>query len=88
MLLSFQFLLLTQFSLFLEQTTLSSSITTPCANSQRLMTGPAGSSLTSHSYNSSHGPPRFNLASLSPTVMSSPSAHLRQLFRQQNVSAV
>lgn len=41
------------------------------------MTGPAGLSSTSHSYNSSHKP-YFNLVS--------PSAHLSQLFHQQNIS--
>ncbi|OAT01240.1 C2H2 finger domain-containing protein, variant [Blastomyces dermatitidis ER-3] len=65
-------------------TALSSNVPAPRAASQRLSTGPAGSSSTSHSYAPSYGTPLSNLIAPNPTAQPPSSADPGQPYRHQN----
>ncbi|KLJ13757.1 hypothetical protein EMPG_11319 [Blastomyces silverae] len=65
-------------------TALSSNVPPPRATSQRLSTGQAGSSSTSHSYAPSYGTPLSNLVAPNPTTRPASSADPEQPYRHQN----
>ncbi|PGH09728.1 hypothetical protein GX51_00408 [Blastomyces parvus] len=66
-------------------TALSSQVPPARTTSQRLSTGQAGSSSTSHSYGPSYGTPISDLVTSNPTTRPSSSADPEQPYRHQNV---